>query len=119
MSKAVKADETKEEEAEIPDEWTALANTYTATFVPAFATIYEAVFELLTKDSSEKILDFGCGPGEPCLTLAQRMPSSAVKLVGVDSTPLMLDIAKKRLQERQLTNHVSFHHVRRDVTMEI
>ena len=41
-----------------------------------------------------------------------------MKLVGLDSTPLMLDIAKKRHQKRQLTNQVSFHHVGRDVTME-
>lgn len=109
---------TTEEQGEAPDEWTVLANSYTASLVPAFAPIYETVGDIIVKDLKvhNNILDFGCGPGEPSLTLANTI--SPVTIVGVDSTQVMLDIAKKRSDEANLNDRVSLHHVRRDITME-
>lgn len=107
-----------EEQGESPDEWTVLANSYTASLVPAFAPIYETVGDIIVKDLKvhNKLLDFGCGPGEPSLTLANTI--SSVTIVGVDSTQVMLDIAKKRSDEANLNDRLSLHHVRRDIAMK-
>jgi len=112
----------KEEE---PDEWTVIADSYTSVLVPSFAPIYNAVADLISckKDDDatvKKVLDFGCGPGEPSLTIANKFPSFEV--VGVDSTQSMLDIAVKRVTQKPNRmndcSRIRFHHIRRDVTME-
>ena len=110
----------EQEEPETPDEWTALANTYTSVLVPSFAPIYEEVAEYVGADDTAaklKVLDFGCGPGEPSLTMAKKFPNA--EITGLDSTQPMLDIAAKVLAEHtSVSDRVSFHHVRRDVSMK-
>eukprot|EP00730_Choanoeca_flexa_P013684 TRINITY_DN558_c0_g1_i1.p1 TRINITY_DN558_c0_g1~~TRINITY_DN558_c0_g1_i1.p1 ORF type:complete len:291 (+),score=63.99 TRINITY_DN558_c0_g1_i1:186-1058(+) len=97
---------------ETPDEWTALADSYTTALVPSFAPIYNEIATLV-QDRDLKILDFGCGPGEPALTLLDAVPSRAI--IAVDSAKPMLEIAKKRADAK---TNITFKHVRRDVKME-
>ena len=112
----------QQDETEAPDEWTVLADTYTSVLVPSFAPIYDAVADYVINGSAKrgelKVLDFGCGPGEPTLTIARRKTVS--KVVGVDSTRSMLDKAARRLAKHpeELSKNVIFNHVRRDVKMK-
>jgi ArsR family transcriptional regulator len=55
--------------------------------------------ELLSGEGSENwksIADFGCGNGDFLETLTERMPGK--KLIGVDYSPAMLQVAKERFQ---------------------
>ena len=121
-AKNTRAGQVQDEEA--PDEWTALADSYTSVLVPSFAPIYNAVVNELLQPpqpgqnhANLKVLDFGCGPGEPSLTIARKIATATV--VGLDSTQPMLEIAKKRAAEQTdgIATRVTFRHVRRDVTM--
>src|SRR3954451_10909953 len=44
-------------------------------------------------DGPRLVVDLGCGPGELTLGLAQRWPEA--RIVGVDSSPEMLDRARR------------------------
>lgn len=105
-----------ETEEEAADEWTVLADSYTDALVPSFAPIYDAVAETVG-ENKVRVLDFGCGPGEPALTLLQKN-SSVKEMIGIDSTKPMLAIAEKRAKEAKLSEKSTFLHVRRDVKME-
>src|SRR6187455_1233268 len=48
-------------------------------------------------DSPRKVYDLGCGPGNSTETLMERFPEA--EFVGVDSSPTMLNQARKRLPQ--------------------
>jgi ubiquinone/menaquinone biosynthesis C-methylase UbiE len=53
----------------------------------------------LAAGPGERVLDVGCGPGFYCLELSGEVgPSGSV--VGVDSSPAMLELARKRCADR-------------------
>jgi trans-aconitate 2-methyltransferase len=54
---------------------------------------FEHELTRLTLTDGDKILDLGCGSGENTIELARRAPRAAV--VGLDSSPAMLDAAAK------------------------
>ncbi|CAB9524449.1 expressed unknown protein [Seminavis robusta] len=114
-SKRAKSEEDEEEAA---DEWTVLADSYVKVLVPSFDPIYKAVAEVLdgATDPPRCLMDYGCGPGEPALTLLKGI-SGMKKVLGVDSTKPMLEIAKKRAEEASAQDRIVFHHVRRDISM--
>jgi trans-aconitate 2-methyltransferase len=67
-------------------------------------------FDLLARVGAEEpgyVVDMGCGPGNLTVTLAGRWPSATV--VGVDSSPEMIEAAQARLNPgsagRIVTNH--------------
>lgn len=48
------------------------------------------------------VLDVACGTGEPGLSLARKAPG--VRLLGVDSTPAMIDVARSKVATESLKN---------------
>ena len=119
MASSDNSSDNKVEEDEEPDEWTALADTYTSVLVPAFAPIYQAIVDdvLVGGVVPRRVLDFGCGPGEQILCLCEKYTDTIISAVGVDSTPAMLEIAKERSKEKKNIKNIDFVHVRRDCTM--
>ena len=69
--------------------WSAAGYAQHAHFVPALG---EAVFDLLHARPGERILDLGCGDG----VLSGRIAALGVELVGVDSSPDMVEAARRR-----------------------
>jgi arsenite methyltransferase len=59
----------------------------------------ELVREALAAVRGERILDVGCGPGFYCLELSEVVGSSG-SVVGVDSSPAMLQLARARCAGR-------------------
>jgi arsenite methyltransferase len=58
------------------------------------------VREALTAAPGDRILDVGCGPGFYCVELAEVVGQSG-SVVGVDSSPAMLELARARAAGRQ------------------
>lgn len=55
--------------------------------------VEEFIIESLSPKKNEKILDIGCGTGNSLLTLSRL----GLDATGIDASPYMIDIAKKRL----------------------
>jgi trans-aconitate 2-methyltransferase len=53
----------------------------------------------ITIDQPEEIVDLGCGPGNSTAILRERWPSA--RIVGLDSSPAMLEQAKKTDQKTE------------------
>ncbi|WP_417455019.1 trans-aconitate 2-methyltransferase [Kiloniella sp.] len=61
-------------------------------------------YELLNRvsiDKPETVVDLGCGPGNSTELLQRKFPSAAI--LGVDSSPKMLEEAKKRLPNAEFS----------------
>src|SRR3954464_5909861 len=69
--------------------WSATGYAHNTHFVPA---VGDAVFQILSPQSGERILDLGCGDG----VLTQRLVDVGATVVGVDSSPEMIAAAKAR-----------------------
>lgn len=55
-----------------------------------------AILERLTFGGAERIIDLGCGSGENTLELARR--SADAKVMGIDSSPAMIERARRLLE---------------------
>jgi 2-polyprenyl-3-methyl-5-hydroxy-6-metoxy-1,4-benzoquinol methylase len=53
---------------------------------------------------SGAVLDLGCGPADPTVRLAIANP--AVRIVGVDAGPVMLDLARERIERAGLSGRI-------------
>ena len=58
-----------------------------------------AAIDLLEPQNGETILDIGCGPGVAVAEMARRNP--ACRILGLDPSATILDIARKRCAKRQ------------------
>lgn len=68
--------------------------------------IYEKIAVDIEKREPKRILDVGCGPGIAISILARTLPNS--NFYGLDTSPTMIGIAKKRLEKAGLSNNTSF-----------
>lgn len=65
----------------------------------------EYAYYLLGDVKGKKVLDYGCGSGENCVLLAKRGASP----VGIDVSPELIELAKKRLQLHSINENAEFH----------
>ena len=59
-----------------------------------------ALFDKLILDENDVVLDVGCGEGSVTIPIAKRVK----KVIGVDSSPKMLEYLEKRANENNITN---------------
>jgi len=69
--------------------WSPTDYAKNAAFVPALG---DAVLQLLAPQPGELILDVGCGDG----TLTQRIAAAGAHVIGLDSSPEMVEAARAR-----------------------
>jgi enediyne biosynthesis protein CalE5 len=69
----------------------------------ALAGVDPALFRALDLRPGQRILDVGCGSGEPALTIAQ-MVAPRGSVLGIDLSPDMLAIARRRARDRGVGN---------------
>lgn len=67
--------------------------------------MYRQISEDIVKQSPSSILDIGCGPGDLLIGLATDLSSST--LAGVDPSPSMVRLARKKIRSRRLTDRIS------------
>lgn len=60
----------------------------------------DALFSKLILDENDTVLDVGCGEGSITIPIAKRVK----KVVGVDSSPKMLEFLKKRADDNEISN---------------
>eukprot|EP01104_Vermistella_antarctica_P019603 TRINITY_DN7762_c0_g1_i1.p1 TRINITY_DN7762_c0_g1~~TRINITY_DN7762_c0_g1_i1.p1 ORF type:complete len:431 (+),score=104.15 TRINITY_DN7762_c0_g1_i1:131-1423(+) len=87
------------------NEWDSMSSFYSREFRPRFQPMYDCVADVVGKDFVSKtqketyrVLDVACGPGEPSITIANRLtqqqatPSATpvVEMVGIDLSAKML-----------------------------
>ena len=58
-----------------------------------------ALFDKLILDENDVVLDVGCGEGSVTIPIAKRVK----KVIGVDSSPKMLEYLEKRANENNIT----------------
>ena len=94
------------------EEWDEMSDIYVTNFSAFFTSHYHEISTIVLEqiaclknvDPSVSLLDFGCGPGEPTLTIAQHYSSSSsskpsaphLRIVGTDWAKKFLDIADKK-----------------------
>eukprot|EP01006_Ploeotia_vitrea_P025751 TRINITY_DN58642_c0_g2_i1.p2 TRINITY_DN58642_c0_g2~~TRINITY_DN58642_c0_g2_i1.p2 ORF type:complete len:330 (+),score=42.55 TRINITY_DN58642_c0_g2_i1:19-1008(+) len=98
-------------------EWNAIGpkyNKYIADVMAQGSTlVYDKMLAYIEElkqdklDSPIQILDVGCGPGEPSLTLCRKL-GEKVYCTGVDLVQPMVEEAKRRQKENSITN-AEFH----------
>ena len=59
-----------------------------------------ALFDKLILDENDTVLDVGCGEGSVTIPIAKRVK----KVIGVDSSPKMLEYLEKRADENNISN---------------
>ena len=60
----------------------------------------DALFDKLILDEDDVVLDVGCGEGSVTIPLAKRVK----KVIGLDSSPKMLEYLEKRANENNIIN---------------
>jgi 2-polyprenyl-3-methyl-5-hydroxy-6-metoxy-1,4-benzoquinol methylase len=81
--------------------WERLAESFAARVeTKAHNAFYDrpAVLSLLPQVTGKRVLDAGCGPG----VYAQWLVDQGAEVVGIDSSPKMVEFAQKRLAGRAL-----------------
>ena len=60
----------------------------------------DALFEMLILDENDTVLDVGCGEGSVTIPIAKKVK----KVIGVDSSPKMLEYLEKRASDNGIDN---------------
>ncbi|MBD2089457.1 class I SAM-dependent methyltransferase [Microcoleus sp. FACHB-1515] len=81
-------------------------NDYNQLFIHNMVTPYYLRYQRVVDTQDKLILDVGCGSGYKSLQLAEANPGA--KIVGIDLSPLSIDLAKQRLAHHGFEN-VEFH----------
>ena len=91
--------------AEVPPDWKAAAMAMDAT-IPSTTPVAEALLSRMSDPKpGTRVIDLACGTGHPTLVLARSRPD--LEIIGVDSTPAMIERARQKSAEEGL-NHVLF-----------
>ncbi|MEE1128816.1 MAG: class I SAM-dependent methyltransferase [Methanobrevibacter sp.] len=64
----------------------------------------DALFDMLILDENDTVLDVGCGEGSVTIPLAKKVK----KVIGIDSSPKMLEYLEKRAHENGIKNIETF-----------
>lgn len=75
-----------------------------ADFAEPNRLFVEAAGELLAGLDRGTVIDLGCGPGDICIRLAQRLPDWHI--VGLDAGPNMLALAEQAVQTARLDQRI-------------
>ncbi len=79
-----------------------VAYDYAAKVTPHRYAHYATMVHELQLSGDETILDVGCGPGILSLEVAERLTRG--RLIGIDSSPNMIELARSSSRERNITN---------------
>ena len=60
----------------------------------------DALFSKLILDENDTVLDVGCGEGSITIPIAKKVK----KVIGIDSSPKMLEFLKKRAEDNEISN---------------
>ena len=91
--------------ADVPPDWQAAAIAMDAT-IPSTTPVAEALLSRLPDpEPGARVIDLACGTGHPTLVLARSRPD--LEIIGVDSTPAMIERARQKSAEEGL-DHVRF-----------
>lgn len=78
--------------------WNAAARPYTA-FMSRLRPFHEELLRRVRPRKGERFLDLACGPGEPALTIAERVGTTG-HVLGVDLSEKMIHLARRQARER-------------------
>lgn len=88
-------------------EWDWLSSKYLQIFVPIFQCLYDVIATNVANASKHRssleILDVGCGPGEPAITISRSLHQRHVQhhILGIDLSEKMIQLANARSQENK------------------
>ncbi|KAL7754071.1 hypothetical protein RI367_000050 [Sorochytrium milnesiophthora] len=94
--------------SEASQEWSTIAKPYVEVFMPRFLPLYRHIEEIVLRElklrRGGQVLDFGTGPGEPALVVAQGIGAAApdlptVRLVAADFAQGMVAVGRQRWQQ--------------------
>ncbi|MBW2280051.1 MAG: methyltransferase domain-containing protein [Deltaproteobacteria bacterium] len=92
-------DDEREHDERVRGEFTRQAEPF-ARVIGAADEILERVADAVDARAGDQVLDVCCGPG----LVAARLARDAGSVVGVDLTPAMLDLARRRVEDAGLSN---------------
>lgn len=77
--------------------------------VPFYEEIQRMIAELVKSFArpNTTVYDLGCSTGTTMVNIVKALHSKKVKVVGIDSSPHMLVVARERLKEQKLLRNVS------------
>ena len=73
-----------------------------------------ALFDMLVLDENDTVLDVGCGEGSVTIPMAKRVK----KVIGLDSSPKMLEYLEKRAEDNDISNIETILKPIEDITYE-
>ncbi|HBU91839.1 class I SAM-dependent methyltransferase [Bacillus sp. FSL W8-0645] len=90
-----------------------VAESYTATIaykVPGYQLLHELTIDVLETElmgTAPRILTVGAGGGEEIINMLQRKEDWLI--TGIDPSPSMLDMAKRRVTQLEMESRVTWH----------
>ena len=81
-----------------PDHWSATAYAAAANFVPLLTT---KVLQYLDPQSSNQLLDIGCGDGQLTQTIASQISTSGGHILGLDASASFIETARAQNKHPQ------------------